>query len=657
MRDLFRLLFLCGCLFCAVLLATVPARASLNLIFPTPNHNLIEHPDEFYMRTVRSGPDPWKGGMYGFSRNAKRLKAGTVNTRFHEGMDIAPTMRDGRGNPLDTVVSIDEGTVVYVNSVAGRSNYGKYIIVQHIWDGSPFYSLYAHLNETWADSGQFVRQGDILGQLGYTGAGINRSRAHLHFEIGMLMNEHFQDWYNQEYGDNRNYHGFYNGINMAGLNVARLYERLAEEPNLTIREFIDSEHTPFYSVLLPRDGRLDLLSRYPWLLKKSADPWDPSWEITFDASGIPLSIVPSKKKVKEPTLASVESSPFPYKYVTKYRVSGSGKSAQLSGSGQRFIRMIATEQDSSTIDRGTRVVADASRTRGQTSGASANMPGGPDRNDMPPDELDEGEVEEGMADETVSDEVTAADETAEIPEAEEIDASASENVSDDEEEITSDEPMTEESVTDESVTESEDNQPAAAEAEESEPMEEAPEASTEEEEEDGGSDMDEDALEKPAAQTTPRSPAERGGDAASAPDGGESEPEIPISPQHITGHFFNWHIGSRTWSTDMQPVMIVSDQTNEYGESIGVDTVMARCDECAGFGLGSPVMSRVYDKTWDIHLAVVDKARLASKVKSIDGKIFIIELYIRSNGNESVSRVKLRTTVENPGPIFAPPGE
>ena len=106
---------------------------ALDLIYPTANHNLLEHPEEFYMKTARSGAEAWRGGMYGFSRNAKHLKGGTVYTRFHEGVDIAPVARDGRGVPLDSVVAIDTGTVVYVNAVSGRSNYGTYIVVRHVW--------------------------------------------------------------------------------------------------------------------------------------------------------------------------------------------------------------------------------------------------------------------------------------------------------------------------------------------------------------------------------------------------------------------------------------------------------------------------------------------------------------------------------------------
>lgn len=327
--------------------ALLPLRAQ-DLIFPTPNHNLQEHPEHFYMKTARGGPDPWKGGMYGFTRDAKNTSAGTIHTRFHEGVDIAPAARDERGVPIDTVVAIDSGMVVHVNPRAGGSNYGKYIVVRHIWGGSPYYSLYAHLNDTWVDSGTRVGQGYPLGRLGYTGAGINKERAHLHFEITMLVNWNFPRWYGRSYGDGENQHGSYNGINLAGVDVARLYERMAEEPGLTIARFIKEEHEPFYKVIVPRDGRLDLLWRYPWLLDRSAAAESPSWEITFDASGLPLGVSTHDSAVASPRVSWVADTPFPLGYVAKHALSGSVASPSLSGAGKRFISLLAEPSDSIT---------------------------------------------------------------------------------------------------------------------------------------------------------------------------------------------------------------------------------------------------------------------------------------------------------------------
>lgn len=595
MKELYRLLLAFALMMCA----SFPAQASLNLILPTPNTNLYEHPEKFYMKTARSGADAWKGGMYGFSRNAKRLSAGTVHTRFHEGVDIAPTMRDERGNPLDSVVSVDEGLVVYVNAIAGRSNYGKYIVVRHLWDGSPFYSLYAHLNETWVEAGQQVNQGDPLGRLGFTGAGINRSRAHLHFEIGMLVNEYFQKWYNQEYGDGKNHHSFYNGMNFAGMDVARLYQRLKEEQNLTVREFLRTEHTPFYTVILPRDGRLDLLSRYPWLLKESAVPSHPSWEITFDQSGLPLAIVPSEKNVTKPTLASIEESPFPYKYITKYRVQGSGAKGSLSASGERFMRLIATEPDSSTLAKGMIADQEAVETYWQqgSTGPSATAPTYTD--EIPA---------EGMEDEDTD----VAD--ASIEEENELIPEEPNEVAEEEEAV-------------ETVDAIEPKQKVVRDVEE---------VSDEVTDETGGMGDEETAKDSEDVYEDP--PEDRPLENRRV-EGRPSGNNLPRSPLHTKGYFFSWVLNGEQLEIEMQPVVLATASGNK------VTSVMARCDDCARFGMSQPQLKQLDPTTWSLQMAVVDKARLADRIQDINGKVFLLELYIKTNGEESVSSIQVRTTV------------
>ncbi len=119
---------------------------SLDLILPTDNDAFLrDDGPAFYQytdRLARPGvSQPWQGGQYGFVRNVRETPYGDVYTRFHEGVDIKPLYRDRAGEPLDTVRAIDGGEVVYVNVVEKNSNYGKYVVVEHWWGGSPFFSL------------------------------------------------------------------------------------------------------------------------------------------------------------------------------------------------------------------------------------------------------------------------------------------------------------------------------------------------------------------------------------------------------------------------------------------------------------------------------------------------------------------------------------
>src|SRR5207248_11109944 len=130
---------------------------------------------------------PWEGGQYGFVRDPEPTIAGIVYTRFHEGIDIRPLQRDENGEPRDEVRVIADGKVVYTNAVPSYSNYGKYIVIEHQWDSSPYYSLYGHLSAIQVRVGQSIQRGTRIGIMGYTGKGITRERAHLHLELNLML--------------------------------------------------------------------------------------------------------------------------------------------------------------------------------------------------------------------------------------------------------------------------------------------------------------------------------------------------------------------------------------------------------------------------------------------------------------------------------------
>ncbi len=329
-----------------VLLAASPVHSKpLDLILPTSNDALMRGDGpSFYQYTdryfdgVRSRP--WQGGQYGFVRNPKYTSNGIIYTRFHEGLDIKPLYRDHRGEPLDTVRAIDDGYVVYVNEVEHSSSYGKYIVVEHWWSGSPFYSLYAHLADVHVRNGQRVFQAERLGRIGYTGRGLDRRRAHLHFEINMMLNESFHEWHGENYRST-NRHGLHNGINLAGLNVGELYERLRREPDLTIDRFILSQEVA-YKVAVPNQGVIDLTYRYDWL---ESSPYAfnedaESWEISFTASGLPVHVEASSRKISSPTVIDISQDRLPYGDLTKGIVAGSHDKYHLSKAGQRYASLI-----------------------------------------------------------------------------------------------------------------------------------------------------------------------------------------------------------------------------------------------------------------------------------------------------------------------------
>lgn len=245
-----------------------------------------------------------KGGAYGYVRTARRINGEVLLTRFHEGIDIAPIRRDKASNPLDLITSVSDGKVIHVNSSSGRSNYGKYLVVEHHWDGSKIYSLYAHLAEITCKPGDKVRAGGVLGRMGYTGRGINRVRSHLHLEVAMHMSTRFDDWMKSRRAG-VNYHGNFNGMNLNGCDVASLMIEKRKNPNLTFKDFIAK--TPVYfKVTVPNEtGDVpDFFRRHSWMRAGKPGP-QTSWEISFSATGQPISIAGSDRATKIPIITAV----------------------------------------------------------------------------------------------------------------------------------------------------------------------------------------------------------------------------------------------------------------------------------------------------------------------------------------------------------------
>jgi murein DD-endopeptidase MepM/ murein hydrolase activator NlpD len=102
---------------------------------------------------------------------------GSSAPEFHHGVDFNP----GEGYPIQ---SIADGVVTTVsNGNAGNySALGWYVTVSHVINGEKIESTYAHMlsGSIQVKLGQKVRVGDILGQVGSTGASTG---AHLHFQL------------------------------------------------------------------------------------------------------------------------------------------------------------------------------------------------------------------------------------------------------------------------------------------------------------------------------------------------------------------------------------------------------------------------------------------------------------------------------------------
>jgi len=316
----------------------------VDLVLPTDNDALFRGDGSAFYQYIERNykavkSTPWEGGQYGFVRDPMETSAGIVYTRFHEGIDIRALHRDARGEPLDEVRAIADGQVVHTNLVPRYSNYGKYIVIEHHWEGSDYYSLYGHLSSIAVQPGDTVKRGQHIAVMGYTGAGLNQARAHLHLELNLMVSHQFETWYNAFFRNDPNHNGIYNGINLAGLDIARLFLALHKNPALTIPEFLSREEV-FYKVSLPKSPHFELPKLYPWMLVAGARNQKSSWEVSFARSGVPLKIEPSDQQVTQPELSYVKKSSIDYSSLTRDVISGHGENAHLTNYGRQLMRLL-----------------------------------------------------------------------------------------------------------------------------------------------------------------------------------------------------------------------------------------------------------------------------------------------------------------------------
>lgn len=207
--------------FCGLLASATPMQASVRQLphWPTPNSAFAEGKAlSAYIQPTTSGLI--KSGLFGCVRNG--------GARFHEGIDLYPIERDAAGEARDPIFCVLPGRVVHVNTTAGYSSYGRYVVVEHQQASLQFYSLYAHLAriEPGIKSGVSVVAGSILGVMGRSAAGyhIPRSHAHLHFELVLKLSDQFQAWYDRQKFGSRNRHGIWNGMNLVGVDPLEFFQ-------------------------------------------------------------------------------------------------------------------------------------------------------------------------------------------------------------------------------------------------------------------------------------------------------------------------------------------------------------------------------------------------------------------------------------------------
>ena len=272
--------------FLVALLLSSSAGAFDRIVWPTPNAAFSEGADlDAFVQPTASGRI--ESGLFGCVRNG--------GSRFHEGLDLYPILRDKRGEALDPVYSILPGRIAYINRTSGHSSYGRYVVVHHAESSPPVHTLYAHLasvEESLAVD-QSVDAGATLGTMGRSATySIPKSRAHLHFEIGFRLTDSFDEWYQDQGYKSRNRHGSWNGMNLVSVDPLAFFEAIRSGEVSTVYQYL--EKIPVVARIRIYTTEIPFFVReHPRLaIRPYRDREVVGWDIGFTRYGVPKEWIP-----------------------------------------------------------------------------------------------------------------------------------------------------------------------------------------------------------------------------------------------------------------------------------------------------------------------------------------------------------------------------
>jgi len=267
--------------------------------FPTANHYLYERGSELKFFAPTAPDKPWTSGSFGCVRDSGQ--------RLHEGLDIRHLQTDRRGEPTDPVMATADGTVVYFSMKPSLSNYGNYLVIRHVVEGIEIYSLYAHLSaiQPGIVVGKSVKQGEIVATMGRTSNAetIAKDRAHVHFELNVLVNDNFASWFRTASPGERNDHGEWNGQNLNGIDPREIL--LAEHNPATKFSLLNDirSQTELCRVLV-RATTFPYLKRYPMLVLRNPvaeKQGVAGYEIALNLNGVAFALMPrAASEIKSP---------------------------------------------------------------------------------------------------------------------------------------------------------------------------------------------------------------------------------------------------------------------------------------------------------------------------------------------------------------------
>lgn len=274
-------------IFLGIFLGALAGRAQrIAIDWPTPNPAFLEgKPIEAFIQPTVSGEPA--SGCFGCVRSN--------GYQFHEGLDLKPVSRDRHGEPADPVFAVLPGVVRYINNRPGESSYGRYLVLEHPGVTPAIYTLYAHLSAIAPGIriGGEVGRGQTIAVMGRTagGYGIPKERAHLHFEMGLMVTRDFQRWYDWKRFGSPNEHGIWNGFNLMGFDPLEFYTLFRDHKIDNVREYF-ARIPVAVTVRIATRRTPDFALRYPSLVHGAMPLILGGWEMDCNWTGLPIALRP-----------------------------------------------------------------------------------------------------------------------------------------------------------------------------------------------------------------------------------------------------------------------------------------------------------------------------------------------------------------------------
>ncbi|PWU05156.1 MAG: hypothetical protein C5B43_03760, partial [Verrucomicrobia bacterium] len=124
------------------------------------------------------------------------------------------------------------------------------------------------------------------------GKPIPKERAHLHFEMGVMLSEEFQKWYDKQKFTQPNKHGPWNGFNLTGFDPLDFYEKWRSGKISNVQDYFNQFPIAFTLRILNAKVP-DFLKRYPELAIKNIEKDKlKGWDVDFTWFAMPVRFMP-----------------------------------------------------------------------------------------------------------------------------------------------------------------------------------------------------------------------------------------------------------------------------------------------------------------------------------------------------------------------------